>query len=116
VSIVRTVLNRVVGVPEMRARTLPIWSVIGGLVWIEGSNALGYAFGDSTPAAPIDTSLLPIVAAVVVISLSLLAVEVLRSRCGASQPPPEHLNHSRRRAGPRGQPARGARPDERTEP
>lgn len=78
VPIVRTVLNPMAGALGVPARTFTLWQVAGGLVWTLGLVLAGYALGSSVP--DVDRYLLPIVALVVVISLTPLAVEVFRRR------------------------------------
>ncbi|MEU6239268.1 VTT domain-containing protein, partial [Kitasatospora sp. NPDC047058] len=78
VPVVRTVLNPLAGALGVDARTFTLWQVVGGLVWTFGLVLAGYALGSSVPN--VDHYLLPIVAAVVVVSLLPLALELLRSR------------------------------------
>ncbi|MEV0411883.1 DedA family protein [Streptomyces sp. NPDC050448] len=78
VPIVRTVLNPLAGALNVPARVFTLWQVLGGLVWTAGLVLAGYALGASVPN--VDRYLLPIVALVVAVSLTPLAVEVIRSR------------------------------------
>ncbi|MCU1679464.1 MAG: dedA [Amycolatopsis sp.] len=78
IPVVRTVLNPLAGIVGVPARTFALWQTVGGLVWTVGVIMAGYALGSSVPN--IDTYLLPIVAVVVLLSLSPLLIEVLRSR------------------------------------
>ncbi|MFC5664266.1 DedA family protein [Kitasatospora misakiensis] len=78
VPVVRTVLNPLAGALGVNARTFTLWQVVGGLVWTFGLVLAGYALGSSVP--DIDRYLLPIVAAVVALSLLPLVLELLRSR------------------------------------
>ncbi|RKE17225.1 DedA family protein [Streptomyces sp. TLI_171] len=78
VPIVRTVLNPLAGALGVSARTFTVWQVVGGLGWTVGLVLAGYALGSSVPN--VDHYLLPIVAAVVVVSLLPLALELRRSR------------------------------------
>lgn len=78
VPVVRTVLNPLAGALGVPARTFFVWQVAGGAVWSAGLVLGGYALGSSVPH--VDTYLLPIVAAVVLVSLAPLALEVLRAR------------------------------------
>ncbi|MDT8913044.1 DedA family protein [Amycolatopsis sp. PS_44_ISF1] len=78
VPVVRTVLNPLVGVAGMPAGQFARWQVLGGLLWTAGVTAAGYLLGASVP--DVDTYLLPIIAVVVLLSLSPLLVEVVRSR------------------------------------
>ncbi|MFK0237603.1 DedA family protein [Streptomyces vinaceus] len=78
VPIVRTVLNPLAGALDVPARVFALWQVIGGLVWTVGLVLAGYALGSSVP--DVDRYLLPIVALVVLVSLTPLAVEMIRRR------------------------------------
>ncbi|MFE3764500.1 DedA family protein [Streptomyces sp. NPDC059104] len=78
VPIVRTVLNPMAGALNVPARVFTLWQVAGGLVWTVGLVLAGYALGSSVPN--VDRYLLPIVALVVLVSLTPLAVEVIRRR------------------------------------
>ncbi|MFB0626973.1 DedA family protein [Streptomyces sp. AB3(2024)] len=78
VPIVRTVLNPMAGALNVPARVFTLWQVSGGLVWTVGLVLAGYALGSSVP--DVDRYLLPIVALVVLVSLTPLAVEVIRRR------------------------------------
>ena len=81
VPVVRTVLNPVAGALGVGTRTFTLWQAVGGLVWTVGLVLAGYALGSSVPN--VDRYLLPMVAAVVLVSLTPLVVEVLRSRRAA---------------------------------
>ncbi|MEV8098744.1 DedA family protein [Kitasatospora sp. NPDC085879] len=81
VPVVRTVLNPVAGALGVGTRTFTLWQTVGGLVWTVGLVLAGYALGSSVPN--VDRYLLPMVAAVVLVSLTPLLVEVLRSRRAA---------------------------------
>ncbi len=78
VPVVRTVLNPLAGALNVPARTFTLWQVTGGLVWTLGLTLAGYGLGASVPN--VDRYLLPIVALVVLVSLSPIALEVLRAR------------------------------------
>ncbi|ODU03784.1 MAG: hypothetical protein ABS81_12895 [Pseudonocardia sp. SCN 72-86] len=78
VPVVRTVLNPVAGALGTPARTFTLWQVVGGLVWTVGLVLAGYALGATVPG--VDSYLLPVVGAVVVVSLVPLALEVRRER------------------------------------
>lgn len=62
----------------MPARVFTVWQIVGGLVWTVGLVLAGYGLGSSVPN--VDRYLLPIVALVVIVSLTPLAMEVWRSR------------------------------------
>jgi membrane-associated protein len=78
IPVVRTVLNPLAGIVGVPPRTFALWQTVGGLVWTVGVIMAGYALGSSVPN--IDTYLLPIVGVVVLVSLSPLLIEFLRSR------------------------------------
>lgn len=87
VPVVRTVLNPMAGALEVPARTFTLWQVVGGLAWTVGLILAGYALGSSIP--DVDRYLLPLVALIVVVSLTPLLAEFLRGRRGA-RPTREH--------------------------
>ncbi|MER6068689.1 DedA family protein [Streptomyces sp. NPDC001852] len=78
IPVVRTVLNPIAGALEVPARTFTLWQVAGGLAWSVGIILAGYALGSSIPN--VDHYLLPLVALIVVVSLTPLLLEFLRSR------------------------------------
>jgi membrane-associated protein len=78
IPVVRTVLNPLAGALGVPARTFTVWQVAGGVVWSVGLVLGGYALGSSIPH--VDTYLLPIVALIVVVSLTPLALELWRGR------------------------------------
>jgi membrane-associated protein len=84
IPVVRTILNPLVGALEVPVRTFTIWQVAGGLIWSIGVTLAGYGLGSSIPS--IDTYLLPIIAAIVVVSLIPLALELRRSRRDGGAP------------------------------
>ncbi|MEU9446184.1 DedA family protein [Streptomyces sp. NPDC048304] len=81
IPVVRTVLNPIAGALEVPARTFTLWQVAGGLVWTMGIILAGYALGSSIPN--VDHYLLPMVALIVVVSLTPLLLEFLRGRRAA---------------------------------
>jgi membrane-associated protein len=78
IPVVRTLMNPLAGVLEMNARTFLVWQVLGGLIWSVGVSLAGYFAGNSVPN--VDHYIYPIIAAIVVISLIPVALEVRRSR------------------------------------
>ena len=76
--LVRTVLNPLAGIVGVPHAVFTRWQVLGGLLWTAGVTVAGYVLGRSIPG--IDRYLLPIVALVVLVSLTPLAVEAIRSR------------------------------------
>ena len=80
VPVVRTVLNPLAGALGVPSRLFTPWQVLGGTVWAAGLVLAGDALGSSVPH--VDTYLLPIVALIVVVSLTPLALELRRGRRG----------------------------------
>jgi membrane-associated protein len=78
IPVVRTVLNPLAGVIGVPGRVFALWQVVGGLVWSVGVTLAGYGLGSVVPN--VDRYLLPVIAAVVVVSLIPLGLELLRSR------------------------------------
>ncbi|MCD9877097.1 DedA family protein [Streptomyces guryensis] len=78
VPVVRTVLNPLAGALDVPVRVFTLWQVIGGLVWTVGLVLGGYALGSSVPN--VDRYLLPLVALVVLLSLTPIALEARRAR------------------------------------
>jgi membrane-associated protein len=75
---VRTVLNPVAGALHTRVSVFTTWQVVGGLVWTVGLILAGYGLGTFVPG--VDAYVLPVIAAIVVVSLIPLARELLRER------------------------------------
>jgi membrane-associated protein len=78
IPVVRTILNPLAGALDVPTATFTLWQAVGGLVWSLGVTLAGYGLGSSIPS--IDTYLLPIIALIVVVSLTPLALELLRAR------------------------------------
>ncbi|MCL6675221.1 DedA family protein [Streptomyces panaciradicis] len=78
VPVVRTVLNPLAGALDVPVRVFTLWQVVGGLLWTVGLVLGGYALGSSVPN--VDRYLLPLVAVVVLVSLTPLALEARRAR------------------------------------
>ncbi|MGW4652686.1 DedA family protein [Kitasatospora sp. NPDC004289] len=78
VPVVRTVLNPLAGALGVPGRTFAVWQTLGGLLWTVGLVLAGYALGSSVPS--VDRYLLPIVAVIVAVSLTPLALELVRAR------------------------------------
>ncbi|MFD4601028.1 DedA family protein [Streptomyces sp. NPDC058464] len=81
VPVVRTVLNPMAGALEVPVRTFTLWQVVGGLAWSVGLTLGGYALGSSIPN--VDRYLLPLVALIVLVSLTPVLAEVYRGRRAA---------------------------------
>jgi membrane-associated protein len=78
IPVIRTVINPLIGVLEVPARTFVLWQVIGGLIWSLGVTLAGWQLG--THIHNVDHYLLPIIAVIVVVSLIPVALEILRAR------------------------------------
>ncbi|WP_394815855.1 DedA family protein [Streptomyces gibsoniae] len=76
IPVVRTVLNPVAGAIGVPVRAFTLWQAIGGLAWSQSLVLGGYWLGDSVRHP--DAYLVPAVAAVVVVSLVPVTLEVLR--------------------------------------
>lgn len=78
IPVVRTVLNPLAGIVGVPTRVFTLWQVLGGVVWSVGVTLAGFWLGSSI--RNVDRYLLPIIAAVVALSLVPIAVELGRSR------------------------------------
>lgn len=83
IPVVRTILNPLAGALDVPGAVFARWQAIGGLAWSLGVTLAGYALGSSVPS--IDKYLLPIIAVIVVLSLTPLALELRRARRAASE-------------------------------
>jgi len=81
IPVVRTVLNPIVGALDVPVRTFTLWQITGGLIWSVGVTLAGYALGSTIPS--IDRYLLPVIAAIVVLSLIPIGIELVRTRAAA---------------------------------
>lgn len=68
--IVRTFAPIVAGVGSMHYRMFMTYNLIGGAIWTIGVTLLGFFLGRVIPAEQVDKYLLPIIVAIVVISLA----------------------------------------------
>ena len=78
VPVVRTFAPIVAGVGRMEYRTFVTYNVLGGFLWAVGVTTLGYILGETIP--DIDKYLLPVIAAIVALSLAPIAIEYLRNK------------------------------------
>ena len=78
VPIVRTFAPIVAGVGAMQYRTFMIYNLIGGFVWTFGITLLGFFLGKSIPAEQVDKYLLPIIGAIIVLSLVPSIVHIIQ--------------------------------------
>jgi membrane-associated protein len=84
IPLVRTVLNPLAGALGVPTRTFTTWQVVGGLAWSIGVTSAGYGLGSRISG--IDTYLLPIIAAVVAVSLVPVVAEIRRQRRSSPTP------------------------------
>ncbi|HEY3081354.1 MAG TPA: VTT domain-containing protein [Chloroflexota bacterium] len=80
VPIVRTFAPVVAGMGSMTYRRFVAFNVVGGVLWVVAMCGGGYLFGTRLPADQVDRYLLPVIAAIVVISLIPAAVHLLQER------------------------------------
>jgi membrane-associated protein len=78
VPIVRTVLNPLAGIVGVPQRTFTLWQVAGGLVWSVGVVLAGYELGSHI--TNVAHYLLPIIALIIAVSLTPIALELFRGR------------------------------------
>jgi membrane-associated protein len=76
--VVRTFAPILAGVGEMPYRTFVFYNFFGGALWALGLTALGYVLGATVP--DIDRYLLPIILAIVFVSILPAMLKVLRSK------------------------------------
>ena len=69
IPILRTIVPIVAGTSKMKARSFAVANAIGALIWATGVSLLGYFAGDAIGQDNIDKYLLPIVVAIVILSL-----------------------------------------------
>lgn len=84
VPVVRTLLNPVAGVLQMPPGRFLRWNAVGGVLWADAILLAGYlaagTLRDAVGAQNIDSYLLPVIALIVLVSLTPLLIEVLRHR------------------------------------
>jgi membrane-associated protein len=80
IPIVRTFLNPVAGVLEMKPSEFFVWNVVGGVLWGTGITLLGYFLGEVELVAD---NLELFVLAVVALSVMPIAYELLKARRAA---------------------------------
>ena len=80
IPIVRTFLNPVAGVLEMKPREFFVWNVVGGVLWGTGVTLLGYFLGEVELVAD---NLELFVLSVVALSVTPIAYELLKARRAA---------------------------------
>jgi membrane-associated protein len=80
VPIVRTVINPLVGMLSVESRRFTVFNAIGGVGWTVLVVMLGWALGTSLGSRSIDSFILPVVAIIILISVTPIAVEYVRER------------------------------------
>jgi membrane-associated protein len=78
IPIVRTFVPILAGVGNMRYDIFIRFNIVGGLLWAVGLPLIGYVLGNRIPN--IDTYLLPIVVAIILISFVPVLIELLRAK------------------------------------
>ncbi|GAA2986835.1 DedA family protein [Actinokineospora diospyrosa] len=81
IPVVRTVLNPLAGLTGVPAGVFALWQVLGGVLWTVGVTLAGFLLGSAIPN--VDAYLLPIIAAIVVVSLLPVVTRLVRSRSRA---------------------------------
>ena len=94
VPIVRTFAPLLAGVAEMRLRTFFVFNVVGALIWAVGVSILGYWLGSEIHG--IDRYLLPVIAAIVIVSAipPFLEWRKHRRRSGSPKTPAEAVTET----------------------
>lgn len=69
VPIVRTLINPMVGIMNIPNKIYIFWNILGAIVWTDGILLLGYVIGEKIGGS-VDKYLLPIVALIILISLT----------------------------------------------
>ena len=82
VPVVRTFAPVVAGVGQMRYRTFLAYNLIGGLLWAGGITYLGYFLGAgfTNLGLDIDHVILPVVAVIILLSISPAIIHLLKNR------------------------------------
>ena len=73
----RTLINPTVGIIGYPARKFFLWNVIGAIIWTQLVLGAGFILGNRISGS-IDKYLLPIIAAIVFVSVLPVALEVLK--------------------------------------
>ena len=84
---VRTFAPIVAGISHMDRAAFALWTVVGGVLWACGLPLAGYLLGDAM-GARLDAFLLPLIVAIVVISVLPPAIHTWRRRGRGPEPAP----------------------------
>lgn len=77
IPFVRTVIPPMCGILNINIRKYTLWNIIGGLVWTQTVILLGYFLGEQIDG-DIDRYLLPIIGAIIIVSVFPIAIDGLR--------------------------------------
>jgi membrane-associated protein len=79
IPFVRTLLNPLCGIVGISAKKFFIWNLIGSYIWTVGIISVGYLLGEKLQGS-VDKYLLPIVALIILASLTPIVLEILKNR------------------------------------
>ena len=79
IPFVRTLLNPLCGIIGIPAKKFFVWNLIGSYIWTVGIISAGYLLGEQLEGS-VDKYLLPIVALIILASLTPIGLEILRDR------------------------------------
>jgi membrane-associated protein len=79
IPFVRTLLNPLCGIIGIPAKKFFVWNLIGSYIWTVGIISAGYLLGEKLQGS-VDKYLLPIVALIILASLTPILIEFLRDR------------------------------------
>jgi membrane-associated protein len=82
IPVVRTFVPLIAGIAKMRYRTFMIFNIIGGFIWVAGVTFLGFYLGKllTDMGLDIDVVLLPIVALILIVSVSPAIYQLLKNK------------------------------------
>jgi membrane-associated protein len=82
IPVVRTFVPLIAGIAKMKYRTFMAFNILGGFVWIAGVTFSGFYLGKllQNMGLDIDTVLLPIVALILIVSVSPAIYQLLKNK------------------------------------
>jgi membrane-associated protein len=82
IPVVRTFVPLIAGVANMKYKTFMWFNIIGGFIWVAGVTYLGFFLGKllQNMGLNIDTVLLPIVALILIVSVSPAIYQLLKNK------------------------------------
>ena len=82
IPIVRTFVPLIAGVARMKYKTFMLYNIIGGLLWVASITYFGYILGEVLRGMgiDIDTILLPIIALIIIVSVSPALYHLLKDK------------------------------------